>query len=121
MINNEIYQKIFDEISKYLPSEWSKIVAYFEYGEASYTFEFYVKVGEQFIKCYDLPQAVDDDLFASFKTIDKIIAPERGDNDWTSMTMIIDAEGNMHTDFDYTDLLEGSYQFKKEWKAKYLK
>ena len=34
--------------------------------------------------------------------------------------MLVDADGNMHTDFDYTDLSSGTYQFKKAWKKKYL-
>ena len=37
------------------------------------------------------------------------------------MTMIVDAEGNMKTAFDYTDLSHGNYQYKKEWKKKYLR
>lgn len=36
------------------------------------------------------------------------------------MTMIIDGNGNMKTDFDYTDLSRGNYQYKKAWKKKYL-
>lgn len=122
MINNELYQKIFDEIDKYLPSEWNKLVAYFEYGEESYSFEFYVKVKETFIKCYDLPDVSEEDLFVSFKAIDKLIVPQRtGNQKWTNMTMVVDNEGNMHTDFDYTDLNDCAYQYMKDWKSKYLK
>ena len=36
------------------------------------------------------------------------------------MTMIVSETGQMHTDFDYTDLSEGAYRFKKDWKNKYL-
>lgn len=39
---------------------------------------------------------------------------------WSNMTMVIDSDGNMHTDFDYTDLSSGTYQYKKAWKKKYL-
>ena len=39
---------------------------------------------------------------------------------WSNMTMVIEPSGFMHTDFDYTDLTEGSYVYKKAWKAKYL-
>jgi hypothetical protein len=36
------------------------------------------------------------------------------------MTMIVSSKGEMHTDFDYTDLSQGAYQYKKNWKRRYL-
>ena len=36
------------------------------------------------------------------------------------MTVIVEKSGKMHADLDYTDLSEGTYQFKKNWKKKYL-
>ena len=36
------------------------------------------------------------------------------------MTFIVDSKGKMKTDFDYTDLSEGSYEYKKAWKQKYM-
>ena len=121
MIDNKVYQNIFNEIERFLPADWSQMIAYFEYWEASYSYEFYVKINEQFIKCYALPNIIEEELYSSFDAIDKIIAPTRSDNgDWTNMTMVVDSNGNMHTDFDYTDLTEGAYQYMKDWKAKYL-
>ena len=89
----------------------------------SYSFSFYYKDGKKYTKCFDIQNISEDALFAAFKKIDKVIAPERkktkGDL-WSNMTMLVDADGNMHTDFDYTDLSSGTYQFKKAWKKKYL-
>ena len=34
--------------------------------------------------------------------------------------MIIGKDGDMHSYFDYTDISEGTYQYKKNWKKKYL-
>ena len=58
----------------------------------------------------------------AFENIDKFVDQERkkGSESWTNMTMIVTSDGNMHADFDYTDLSEGSYKYKKDWKAKYL-
>lgn len=122
MINEKIYQNIYDELDKYLPSGWSKLVVYLEYGKASYSFSFYVKMDGKYVKCYDLPGISDDDLTASFKRMDKIISKERSKDKepWSSMTVIVDSSGRMHADLDYTDLSEGNYQFKKDWKKKYL-
>ena len=124
MINEKIYQGIYDELSKYLIFGWEKLVIYLEYGNASYSFSFYVKTKEGYVKCYDLPDVSEKALGASFKKIDKMVSKERNkDKDalWSNMTMIVTEAGDMHADLDYTDLSEGTYQFKKAWKNKYLK
>lgn len=124
MINDKIYQDIFDELSKYFISGWEKVVIYLEYGNASYSFSFFVKTKEGYVKCYDIPEISEKALDASFKKIDKIVSKERKKENgdlWTNMTMVISNKGDMHTDLDYTDLSEGTYQYKKAWKKKYLK
>ena len=123
MINEKIYQAIFDELSKYLSADWNKLIVYLEYGISSYSFAFYVQSGSKYIKCYDIPGISENELAKSFSNIDKFVSKERAkekDNLWTNMTMTVTKQGQMHTDFDYTDLSEGTYQFKKNWKKKYL-
>ena len=123
MMNEKIYQAIFDELSKYLTAEWDKLIVYLEYGNASYSFAFYIQAGDKYIKCYDIPDISEKELAMSFSNIDKYISKERSmENEklWTNMTMTVTKTGQMHTDFDYTDLSEGTYQFKKNWKKKYL-
>lgn len=122
MINEKIYQDIYNELNKYLASGWEKMVVYLEYGNASYTFSFFVKDKEGYTKCFDLPGVQDKDLDASFKKIDALVSKERNKETqkWSNMTMIIAQNGDMHSDLDYTDLSEGTYQYKKNWKKKYL-
>lgn len=123
MMNEKMYQSIFDELSKYLTAEWNKLIVYLEYGNASYSFAFYIQTGDKYIKCYDIPGISDKELAKSFSSIDKIVSEERSQEKkapWTNMTMTVTRTGQMHTDFDYTDLSEGTYQFKKNWKKKYL-
>lgn len=122
MINEKVYQSIYDELYKYIPAGWDKIVVYLEYGKASYSFSFYIRIAKKYIKCYDLPEISDDALAISFKKIDGIVLKERSKEKelWSNMTMIVEKSGNMHVDLDYTDLSEGTYQFKKNWKKKYL-
>ena len=123
MINDRVYQTILDEISKYLPIDWSKLVVYLEYGELSYFVSFYVKESENYIKCYDLNGISDEDLYQSFKKINNDIAVQRDmivGEKWSNMTMVVERSGKMHVDFDYTDLTESAYQYSKEWKKKYL-
>ncbi len=123
MINNKVYQDIYDELSQYLPDEWEKMIVYLEYGNASYSFSFYIKIKDRYVKCYDLPNVSDNKLSDSFAIIDDIISSERRKEKnelWSNMTMTVSKSGIMHSDFDYTDLSDGTYQFKKNWKKKYL-
>lgn len=122
MINEKIYQNIYDEFEGYLPKGWDKLIVYLEYGNDSYSFSFYVKADGKYTKCYDLQEISDEALAKSFSKIDKMVLPERKKErePWSNMTMTVSREGEMHTDFDYTDLSEGTYQYKKNWKKKYL-
>lgn len=122
MMNNKVYQEIYNELDKYLLNGWDRLVIYLEYGKASYSFSFFIKANNEYIKCYDLPDVSEDELENSFKKIDSLIFEERkkDKNLWTNMTMVVDSNGKMKTDFDYTDLSAGTYQFKKEWKKRYL-
>ena len=123
MMNEKIYQAVFDAIAPLLPEEWSKLVIYLEYGEDSYSFSFFYNDGKKYIKCFDIANVSEDVLYSSFKKIDKLVASERqkvkGDL-WSNMTITIESNGSMHADFDYTDLSYGTYQYKKAWKKKYL-
>ena len=73
MINEKIYQEIYDELSKYLVSGWEKLIVYLEYGYASYSFSFYVKTKKGYVKCYDLSSVSEKALDISFKKIDKLV------------------------------------------------
>ena len=122
MINEKIYQNIYDELDEYLISGWDKLIVYLEYGKASYSFSFYIKADGKYVKCYDLPGVSEEKLAESFKKIDKVLEKERKESkgNWSNMTVIVEKSGKMHANLDYTDLSEGTYQFKKNWKKKYL-
>lgn len=124
MLQKKTFQIIFNEVSKCLPQNWKRVVIYIEYGEDAYSYAFYAKVNGQYINGYNLPGASEQQIAESFRTIDKAILKERNesaDRLWTNMTMIVDDDGTMHTDFDYSDLSTGAYKYKKQWKAKYLR
>lgn len=124
MLDTKIYQTIFDELKKYLPPKWDKLIIYLEYGESYYSFSFYIKTGDTFTKCYDIGYISENDLISSFDKIDKVVAQERkkySQRLWSNMTMVVDPSGDMETHFDYTDLQEIAYQHKKDWKKQYFK
>lgn len=124
MMQKKTFQTIFNEVSKCLPEEWNKLVVYLEYGEDAYTYAFYVQINGKYVNGFDIPGASEKKIADCFKKIDMTVLKDRKaskDELWTNMTMIVGATGTMHTDFDYTDLTEGAYKYKKQWKAKYLR
>ena len=123
MMNEKVFQGIYDELSKYLSGNWEKMVVYLEYGETSYTIAFFEKTNGAYVKCFDIPGASEERLLKSFSKVDKIVSKERGKHGqeaWSTMTMVVTSDGHMHTDYDYTDLSGGTYQYMKNWKKKYL-
>lgn len=123
MINEKTYQIVFEEVQEFLPTGWDKAIVYLEYGETSYSISFYSQKNGKYTKCFDLPNVAESDLYAAFRRIDKVVSAERKKMRgrlWTNMTMIVESNGQVHTDFDYTDLSESSYKYSKEWKKKYL-
>ena len=125
MDNNELFQYIFDNLFDLLPLKWDELIFYTEYGNSSYSMEFYVKEeGKGFVKCFEIPEINRKLLLARFMNIDKKIKVIRKDlkkNEcWTNLTMSVMKSGKMKTDFDYTNLTVDSYIYKETWKKKYL-
>lgn len=123
MINETIYQLIFDEISAFLPLAWERVVIYLEYGEDSYEISFYLKQNGVYTKCFDLSEISEEEMLDAFERIDETVSQERNklpSEKWTNMTMLIENDGSMHVDFDYSDLTDAAYQHNKEWKKHYL-
>lgn len=121
MMQDKIYQQIYNEVDSFLPNKWNKLVVYIEYGVDSYSMSFYVTAEGKTVKCFDLPYIDESKLLDAFSRIDKIIGPERKNeaDKWTNMTLVIE-EGKFKADFDYTDLSKGSFAYKREWKKKYI-
>lgn len=124
MMNDRTYQKIYDEVADCILPESEKVVIYLEYSENSYSYSFYEKINSKYVNAYDLPGVSEKKIDGAFRRIDKVIMKERRKekNDfWSNMTLSISKNGDMRADFDYTDLSDGNYQYKKDWKKKYLK
>ena len=124
MMNDRTYQKIYDEVANCILPESEKVVIYLEYSENSYSYSFYEKINSKYVNAYDLSGVSEKKIDGAFRRIDKVIMKERRkekDDLWSNMTLSISKNGDMRADFDYTDLSDGNYQYKKDWKKKYLK
>jgi hypothetical protein len=122
MMNDMVYQAIYNEIEPLLPKDWDKLIIYLEYGIASYSMAFYVGKKDNMIKCYDLANVSEEKIMNTFDRIDKIVSPMRDalkKDKWSNMTIVVN-DNSFKADFDYTDLSSGSYKYKKGWKKKYI-
>lgn len=124
MREDRVIQEIFNRVGPFVPEGWTKIVFYAEYDQVSYSMEFYATLGEGFVKCFDLPGVSRYALIETFDEIDKVITTERRDlstkNLWTNMTLVVAQDGRAKAEYDYTDLTEKAFAYKREWKRKYL-
>jgi len=124
-MNEKLFQDIYEKIEEFLPNRWEKVAFYAGYTAGSYSMKYYVDNGSgEYIDCFSLPNVKKPQLIQLFMSIDKIITPVRksfdDQNKWTVLSMIIDSNGKMKTDFDYCDISENAISYEKEWKKKYL-
>ena len=124
-MNEKVFQEVWDKIQDYLPADWQRMVFFAGYTEDSYSMKFYSKPDNgSYIDCFRLPGAVKAKLIKLFMDVNKILAEERkkldDKNKWTVFTMMVDSDGNMKADFDYSDHSEDMISYEREWKKKYL-
>lgn len=122
---NNMFQEIFDKLQDYLPNEWSSLVFYAAYFDGSYSMKYYIKDNKnEYVDCYntiDLPSIQFTKLFIS---LDKVISQYRKELDdnkkWSVMTMVINSDGNMKTNYTYEDISESFIKYEDTWKKEYL-
>ena len=124
-MDNKVFQDIFDILKPVLPKEWKKLLIFIGYTEGSCTMKYHTcNESGVYIDCFSQKEINRAQLIGVFMNIDKIVSPQRKDldekNRWTVMTMIVDSEGNMKSEFDYTDISEIAIQYEREWEKKYL-
>lgn len=119
------YQKVFEEIQKDLPNEWSRMVLFVAYTPGSYSMKYYYSVdGKTYTDCFSNPGVKIPYLITEFSKIDKIISENRKtlpiEKKWTVMTMLVESEGDFNVQYDYSDVSENMIEYEKKWKSKYL-
>jgi len=126
-MNENEFQLIANELHTVLPTGWTKTVLYAEITENAYEIFYYCFVeGEDIsIQCYKLPSLYEITEKQIDVTIDRIAAIIKKaytetEDKWSVMTFNINSMGKFNVEYDYSDLSEGSYEFKKVWKDKYL-
>lgn len=121
----EYFENILDALLDGLPKDWDKVILQAIYGEATYDIKYYVSAGNiKNIDCFDLGIKYDE-LKRIFKNVNEAITPMRSEMKeksglWMTMTLIIDRQGHVKSDFGYDDVNEDLLEYRKKWKKKYL-
>lgn len=124
-MNEKIFQEVFDLLQDFLPQNWTKTILFAGYTKGSYSMKYYCRTGNGiFIDCFSLDGVSRANLLKLFVNIDKILSKERESLDdnsrWTVLTMMVDRDGKLKTEFDYDDHSEDMLAYEKEWKKKHL-
>ena len=82
---------IVSNIIESVGTDWSKIVAYMEYGEDSYWFEYYIKHEGKYIR-YDDVAYIDKAVENAFEKVYQLVAESKEDTDFYRkvLTVVID-------------------------------
>lgn len=125
MMNNALFQNVFDILQKGLPDEWDKVILYAMYDDNSYSIKYYVSSGKgKYTDCFNLGIMTKAQLIKQFMEIDKVISSERKTlsekEKWTSLTMTIESNGKFLTKFDYS-FIEDPIEYEQKWKKLMLR
>lgn len=125
-MNDSIFQTVFDYLQALLPEPWKKLVFYAGYPAGSYSMKFYVDSGNgYYIDCFNIPGLNKGQFVSTFVNINRVLSSERdklpAPNRWNVFTMIVDSNGAMCTDFDYTNIDENAIDYERKWQEKYLR
>lgn len=87
--------------------------------------KYYVKIGAtDYLDCFELGNIDNLQILQLFIKLDSVISSERSllqdSEKWNVLSMTVDSEGKMKTDFDYTDISNDVITYEEEWKKKYL-
>lgn len=88
-MNNEIHQKVVEELVKYLPEGWEKVDMYAEVSEEESCVFFFVYVNNRYFYVYDLPkifgisEELTDYISVNFHSI---LLPDQQEKKWFSMS-----------------------------------
>ena len=125
MMNDKIYQDIYNLLSSVLPNKWDKLVFYIEYVDNSYQMKFFTKAGKsKYVDCFQTVKNTKQ-LFLVFNSIHQVVFPERDKlpkkYKWTVLTYVLTHDGTFSTYFDYSDHHKNMIGWENDWMKKYLK
>ena len=131
-LTEQIYQQIANTLVNIVPKEWGKIFLYAEIREGykKVFFYYHTQYKEKPVYSHDITDLfniyeddydeLEDELYNCFTRLwDEFKVQEQ--EQWTSLTFILDSTGKMKINYGYEDISELSPIEKQDkWEAEYL-
>ncbi|MCI6185704.1 MAG: antitoxin YezG family protein [Spirochaetia bacterium] len=122
----ELFNFLAETLQSVLPDTWELVHLYSELSENSHDISFYCKIkgNNNYINCYNL-ENFDISENEIDCAIEKISVQLRefwiaSKDKWTNCTFSLKSDGDFNFDIDYTDLTNCAYEYREQWKKKYL-
>lgn len=115
----EIFDKIADSVISLLPSEWQRVCLYANVRVDSYEIFFFVKINNEYVQCYQLPQKYsvsEEEIDSTFEMLYDLILSKKDNEAWAAFTLTFDRSGEFAVDYDY----DGKSLDRISWLNSYL-
>lgn len=117
------YENLYRAVYPSLPDNWQRVIIRAAFGDDSSSIKYYVLQDGKYCDCFEL---VSDQsaILEIIANIHYTIATTRDNlaikNRWNAITVVIEADGSFHSDFDYAEKDWVSNETLNEWEGKYL-
>ncbi|MBR1722612.1 MAG: DUF600 family protein [Treponema sp.] len=127
---DEIFCKLAEILQSVLPKNWDKALLYSELDENSYDISFYcrLKKNNVYMQCYELEKygilekSIDSAIEGIYNILRQLwLESKSQETIWTNCTFSLTSDGKFNFDYDYTNLVDCAYEYREQWKKKYLK
>ena len=122
--DSEIFQKVYDIISDYLPESWDRLAVYYAVVENMVDFKYYVDEGNGYVDCFKLKEYSKEKFRALRFGIDDVLLEDRKelpqDKQWSVFTMFVLSSGKFETNFGYDNISETFHEYHEKWEKENL-
>ncbi len=118
------YENLFQTIQRSLPDGWVKLIVRAFFVEDSCNVKYYIKRADGTVcDCFDLDYSQHQvlQIIANIHQECASVRDRLAENKkWNALTVVIDNNGNFHTDFDYSETAWNTVKAVEMWQEKYL-
>ena len=125
---NEMLNSLKNILHTVMPKKWHKVILYAEISENSYDISFYCFIDgiKEPVQCYNLEKygIKEAKIDQAFEKINEVLKPfwkEAEEKDkWTNCTFTLFDDDKFNFDLDNTDLINYCYEYREQWRQKYI-
>lgn len=125
---NEMFSSLKNILHTVMPKKWYKVILYAEILENSYDISFYCFIDgiKEPVQCYNLEKygIKEVEIDQAFEKINEVLKSfwkeAEGKDKWTNCTFTLFDDGKFNFNLDNTDLINYCYEYREQWKQKYI-